>query len=193
MAHQHFSHLSSCMGRCGPHMEIPYLCRIKCRPHSHRPSSAGLSSCKLVVLCFCSFWEKPSFGRCSFNVLRTGLCRPCSCHKVISIRRPLCIFCSLSAVLLYLCSQGHLRIRESSISDKCPKRRPRHGYCTSSSVNRSYCKPISLRQLFISEFLKKLPRSTSSCGLTSQFSGRDTCIMLVCRRKGHGHFGRSEE
>ena len=48
---------------------------------------------------------------------------------------------------------------------------------------------------FSSAKFKRLLRSMSSCGLTSQFSGRDTCIMLVCRRGpgGHGHFGRSEE
>jgi hypothetical protein len=46
---------------------------------------------------------------------------------------------------------------------------------------------------FLSARFKTLPRSMSSCGLTSQFSGKDTCIMLVCRRRGHGHFGRSEE
>ena len=45
---------------------------------------------------------------------------------------------------------------------------------------------------FLSAKFKRLPRLMSSCGLTSQFSGRDTCIMLVCRRRGHGHFGRSE-
>ena len=43
----------------------------------------------------------------------------------------------------------------------------------------------------ITEF-SKLSRSMSSCGLTSQFSGRDTCIMLVCRRISHGLFGKSE-
>ena len=43
------------------------------------------------------------------------------------------------------------------------------------------------------EVYQSLPRSMSSCGLTSQFSGRDTCIMLKCPLRGHGHFGRSEE
>ena len=43
----------------------------------------------------------------------------------------------------------------------------------------------------LSARFKTLPRLTSSCGLTSQFSGRVTCIMLMCRRRGHGHFGRS--
>ena len=147
LAHQYISHLSSCLDRCGPHMEIPYLRRNKCGPHPCRPSFARLSSCELVVLCFCSFWEKPSFGCCSFDILRTGLCRPCPRHKIISIRHPLHIFYSLSAILLYLCSQGHLRLWESSISDKCPKRRPGQGHCPSSLVNRSYCKPISLWRL----------------------------------------------
>ena len=31
---------------------------------------------------------------------------------------------------------GHLRLWESSISDKCPKRRPGQGHCASSLVNR---------------------------------------------------------
>lgn len=110
LAHQHISHLSSCLDRCGPHMEIPYLRRNKYRPHSYRPSSARLSSCQLVILCFCSFWEKPSFGCCSFDVLRSGLCRLSPCHKVISIRHPLHIFYSISAILLHLCPQGHLRL-----------------------------------------------------------------------------------
>lgn len=110
LAHQYISHLSSCLDRCGPHMEIPYLRRNKYRPHSRRPSSAGPSSCQLVVLCYCSFWEKSSFGCCSFDVPRTGLCCPCPCHRIISNRRPLHIFYPLSAVLLRLCSQGHLRL-----------------------------------------------------------------------------------
>ena len=46
---------------------------------------------------------------------------------------------------------------------------------------------------FLSARFERLPRSMSSCGLTSQFSGRDICIMLVCLRRRHGHFGRSEE
>ena len=103
MAYQYISHLSSCLGRCGPHMEIPYLRRNKCGPHSCHPSSAGISSCQLVILRFCSFWEKPSFGRCSFDILGIGLCHHWPRHKVISNRLPLRIFYSLPAVLLCFC------------------------------------------------------------------------------------------